>query len=207
MPVLLKAFFQARAHRVLVLNQKKKITGIVSPNDLYPVLLGTGEKPESLKNQLESAQKRLGELTEAFAKSEESLQTYRASFDYSPCLIHSADQEGTLLNANRAMHMALGYEPGTLIGKSIFDIYPSSSHKDILKGLEKIISVGYHENLNTSMVNKNGELIRVDLVSGSIRDKNGLFNGTIIVSRLANAESMTELLSKIPEKIAKEKMI
>ena len=206
-PNLLKAFFQAPSHRVLVLDQKQKICGIVSPHDLYPVLLGQKEKTETLKHQYETAQKQLIEITEALAKSEESLQTYKAAFDYAPYLIHSVDKEGKILNANRAFHIALGYEPGALIGKSIFDIYPTSSHRDIKKGLEKIDAVGFHESINTSMVNKDGGMIRIDLVSGSIRDKHGLFKGTLTVSRLVDSEGATALLSKIQGVIAKEKMI
>ena len=98
-------------------------------------------------------------------------------------VLQSVGPNGGIILANEKRHEALGYEPGELLSKTIFDLYPPSVHKEAAAGLKKVMADGRHNLTYSSMVKKDGGIIRVDLASTSLRDENRPFLGTFPVSR------------------------
>jgi hypothetical protein len=64
------------------------------------------------------------------------------------------------------------------------DLYPTTSHEDAFNGLMKIRQIGYHPQVNVSMVMKNQELVKVDVVTLLRYDEKGMPAGTVTVGHV-----------------------
>lgn len=65
-------------------------------------------------------------------------QKYRAFFENAEALMCMHDLQGKLLEVNSASYADLGYEPGELNGKTLFDIVPPQYHEGLRLYLERI---------------------------------------------------------------------
>lgn len=67
-----------------------------------------------------------------------SEQKYRAFFEHAEALMCMHDLQGKLLEVNSASYANLGYTPGELDGKTLFDIVPPPYHEGLHLYLERI---------------------------------------------------------------------
>ncbi|MCP5063785.1 MAG: PAS domain S-box protein [Ignavibacteriae bacterium] len=65
---------------------------------------------------------------------------YKTLFELSPTGILLEDSDGTIIDANPAIHKNFGYEGKSLIGKNIKDIVPPDTHDEVQNNIKKIIS-------------------------------------------------------------------
>lgn len=65
--------------------------------------------------------------------SKENEESHRLLLDTLTHGVQQNDCNGVITYSNRAHHGILGYEPGELIGKKIWDVQPSASERDSLK--------------------------------------------------------------------------
>lgn len=191
---VLKQLLQSQSHRVMVLNNAKAIVGIISPKDVLAYVFGEDIEFISLRKRIEMLENQTAELQSKLKSTKDIMEKYQKLFVDSPAMIHSVDKDGIIVMANRRIHKILGYEESELIGKKITEIYAKSCHADALQGLKTIQERGRHQNTYTTMVTKDGQKIRVDLVSSSLKDKDGKFISTITASRPIDSESLLRAL-------------
>jgi PAS domain S-box-containing protein len=198
---VVKAMIKAKAHRVLVVNDKGKLTGIVSPTDILLFLKGQQKKSHSLKEQLKDSEEHVEKLKGEVSDLRDNLDRYQGLFSETPYMMHSIDENAKIIMANKKIHQVLGFEPGELVGKTLFDIYPKTVQHEALAGLKKIQKEGFHHLTYTSMKKKSGELVRVDIVSSSLHDHYGKFLSTISVAREIDSEALLRALHGVFRKI------
>ena len=97
--------------------------------------------------------------------------------------------------ANKKIHSALGYNESELLGKSFTDLYAKSMHHEALQGLNQIKENGSHNHIYSSMIKKNGEKLRVDIVSSALRDHDGKFIATISAAQEVDSENLLRALN------------
>lgn len=201
---VIRVMTRSSTHRVLVKGKHDKIVGIISPKDILHRLHQSESQEESLFEELQNLYKENETLKEKLSEMSNYLRTYDAVFQSGLYMLHSIDENGKIILANEKLHDSLGYEPGELLGKTIFDLYPATVHREAAAGLKKVMADGRHNLTYSSMVKKDGSTIRVDLASASLRDENGNFLGTFTISRQYGSEAMLRSLHGVFDDDSKE---
>ena len=198
---VLKSLIQSTSHRVLVKDSKGKMTGIITPKDLIRKLSGQFDRKDkkAILEEMEDMQNQMDEMKEKMVDLESYMDVYDTVFQSGVYMLHSSDKDGVIVFANEKLHTTLGYDNGDLLGKSIYEIYPKSVHSQVKAGLERIRLEGKHSQVYSSMVKKGGAIIRIDVASASIKDKNGDFNGTFTISREIESDHLLRSLHGIIE--------
>ncbi len=196
---VLKSIIRAPSHRVLVKNTKAKIVGIISPKDLLRSIQGGGNMSRVVVDEVRQLQKELDDLRGRMQEMSNYLSTYDTVFQSGLFGLHSADRKGTIIFANERLHQTLGYAPGEIIGKTIFDLYPRESHDEARAGLKRVQEEGRHALTLSTMLCKDNEPLKVDLASAALKDEVGRFIGTFTISRVHGTESMSVPLEKVFE--------
>ncbi|MCB9025347.1 MAG: PAS domain S-box protein [Bdellovibrionaceae bacterium] len=184
-------------HRVVVVNNMRQATGVISPKDILHYLAGEDHHSKLLKDELEETQKKLEKMKETLANTQSLLTNYRDIYQDAPTMMHSVDAKGRIIMANKKIHDVLGYDPGELIGKTIFELYADSCHGQATLGLKKIIDNGMHNSTYSTMMTKDGAKVRVDVSSTALKDKHGKFIGTISTSRPIDSDLLLRALHGI----------
>ena len=180
---VVRVMMKASSRRVLVIDQGQQVAGIVSPRDIMKVLAGKTDQLQEMHTKLKDLEFKTRQLELEVQSIQQLMGVYREIFEASPLIMHSVDEHGLSVMANRKAHEALGYYQGELIGKSIFDLYPHTVHELARQGLTTIKETGAHESTMTSMVRKDQSMVNVDLVSSALRSPKGVFLGTITAAR------------------------
>lgn len=200
---VIREMTKSSTHRVLVKGKRDKIVGIISPKDILHKLHKTDSSENSIFDELQNLYRENETLKEKLSEMSNYLRTYDAVFQSGLYMLHSVDKDGRIILANDKLHENLGYGPGELLGKTIWDLYPASVHREATAGLKKVMSDGRHNLTYSSMVKKDGSIIRVDLASASLRDENGNFLGTFTISRQYGSEAMLRSLHRVFDEDAK----
>ena len=191
---VLKEMLATPTHRILVKNEKNKIVGIISPKDIMRAMIGEANPNQNVREKLLETEEALKQSAKKIQSIEKTLEVYQKAFQETPYMMHAADVDGKILMANRCEHENLGYDEQELIGKSIYEIYPASMHTQVADGLKTIIEKGRHPLTYTTLVRKNGSLIRCDVTSSSLVDNDGKFKSTITVFRIIDSEALLRSL-------------
>lgn len=190
-----KLMVQSPNHRIYA-TSKGTLVGALSPKDILPFLSGDDAVERYKEDQdLISARIRIKLLLNELSTTQAQLDRYQQVFTSSPYMIHSVDLAGNIVMANKMLHYVLGYEDGELIGQSITDLYPSQFHQEAKSGLARVKTTGFHPLINTLMVKKNRELIKVDVASTAKFDQLGEVIGTITIGRMSDSHKMVEALA------------
>jgi len=100
----------------------------------------------NLQKQLEEKNRRLEQEIIERKRVEDSLResqaTFRAFSDYSPSSIFVKDLHGEIIFANRQFESVVHAEKGTLIGKTIHEIFPDEVAGKIRVGDQHILNTG-----------------------------------------------------------------
>ncbi len=190
---VMKAMVASPTHRLLVRDSNSKVVGIISPKDLMKAF--TGLSSESLAAKLRDTEDRLTVSLKQLDDLKAHLEVYKNIFHEVPYVVHAVDENGIILMSNKREHEMLGYKDGELIGKSIFDLYAEPMHDAASRGLQNIIDGGHQAVTYTSLRHKNGQMIRCDIASSSLRDSQGKFLSTISVLRPIDSEELLRILN------------
>lgn len=191
---VVRDMMRAPNHRLLVINNAKNLLGIISPKDVLLYVVGEKRKSQDLKAELEKTKNDLEVTLAELETTKSKLDIYQDMVMDNPTMIHSVNEQGEIIMANNKMHTELGYNPGELIGKTIFDLYAQAAHPEAVSGLKKVIEEGRHSNTFTTMLKKNGDKVRADIASSALYDNYHKFIGTISVSRPVDADVLLRAL-------------
>lgn len=190
---LVRVVLKNQCHRAYITSESNgSLVGVVSPKDIISIFAGESplEGPQDWQHKYDKLIHKLHDV-------EKQLEIQRKMITDSPILMHSVDRAGVILMANRVLHMALGYNYGELIGKTIYDLYPHNVHPIVTGGLNQVLDVGFHDVVETSMVCKNNTLLNVELISSSYVDPMGVRTATITVGRLSDKDKLKDFLNTI----------
>jgi len=180
---VVRTLIKSTSKRVLVLDDKLQLTGIISPKDILRFVTGMEHQKIQMNEQLRKYQETTKTLSSQVQNLQDLVYIYKTAFENSPLMMHSVDPKGNIVMANRKIHQVLDYENGELIGRSLTDLYPHTMHELAFDGLEQIKRVGVHASTMTQMVKKDGHTYNVDVVSSALKDSQGVFLATITISR------------------------
>ena len=194
--VVVTAVLKSVTRRVLVLNKQKRLIGIISPKDIVRYVTGEKKKSSELRASLDASTQWMQKLAQDLEDARKDRDTYQRLFLETPYMMHSADENGKILLANKKIHETLGYKAGELTGMTIFDLYPREMHPGAQEGLKRIKAQGYHQTTFTEMTRKDGLRVRVDIASSALKDKSGKFIGTISVCRRIDSDALIHALKQ-----------
>jgi PAS domain S-box-containing protein len=121
-------------------------------------------------------------LEELLRKSEER---YRSVFESAANLIISVDSEGIILDCNVRSRDLLGYEPEEIIGKSLSDLFHIDDRDKAKKSLEQVLSKGFDYHKHYKMVDKDGNVINIQMNAATARDADGKYIRTVCMLDLS----------------------
>lgn len=194
---VLKEMISSPTHRLLVRDPKDKVVGIISPKDLMRAMIGESNPGQTLRQKLVNAEVQLKDSLKRLESVEKGFEVYRTAFNETPYLMHAVNSTGIIVMANKREHEALGYKDGELLGKSIYDLYAEPMHGEAERGLRRVIETGHQNVTYTTLVRKDGSLLRCDIASSAIHDQNGNFLSTITVLRPVDSEEFLRILNGI----------
>ena len=209
---VIKQMLASESHRVVVVNGAKSIVGIISPKDILAYVFSEEKELLTLRKRIELLEEQAVTLKHELKSTKDVMVKYQKLFEDSPAMVHSVDKDGTIIMANKRLHQTLGYKDNELVGKKLTELYSKTSHAEAMQGLKTIQEKGRHQNIYTTMVTKDGEKIRVDLISSSLKDQHGKFLATITAARPIDSENLLRALhgafkdSKI-EELELEKLV
>jgi PAS domain S-box-containing protein len=190
-----KLMMQSPSHRIYVTAQGF-LTGALSPKDILPFLAGDNAMERHRDDKdLVAARIKIKLLLTELSKAQATLEDYQQVFNSSPYMMHSVDLDGKITMANPMMHYVLGYRDHELIGKHITDLYSQQYHREAMAGLARVKITGFQPIVNTLMVRKDKELVKVDLASTAKTGPEGEVIGTVTISRISDSGKMLEALS------------
>ncbi|MCM2282200.1 MAG: PAS domain S-box protein [Bdellovibrionaceae bacterium] len=191
---VVKAMLKSSTHRVVVLNKQRRLIGIISPKDMVRFVMGEQKMSTDLRTELETVRQESQKLAKELEDVKNNLDRYRKLFLDTPHMMHSVDATGTILLANKKIHEVLGYNPGELIGKTLRELYPPEIQTEAMRGLQRIIESGKYHVPMTELIRKDGERVRVDIASSSLKDAKGKFMSTISISRIVDSATLLKAL-------------
>lgn len=194
---VIKKIVKSPTHRILVRDYQSRVVGIISPKDLLRNLFGDEKVSTKIVEEMDHLHKELEELRDRLKEMSLYLNTYDSVFHSGLYMLHSVDHTGRIIFANERLHQALGYEPGELIGKTIYDLYPKEVHAEARTGLKRVMTQGKHRQTFSRMLKRSGDFLPVDLASAALRDEYGHFLGTFTISREYDADMASKPLDGV----------
>ena len=194
---VLREMIAAPTHRLLVRDGKSRVIGIISPKDLMRAMLGETHPAQNLRQKLAETEVQLKSSNEKVLDLEKRLEMYQQAFHETPYMMHAVDGQGIILMANKREHDALGYRDGELVGKSIFDLYAEPMHGEAERGLKRLMETGHQPVTYTTMVRKDGTLLRCDIASSVLHNEKGEFQSTITVLRPVDSDELLRILNGV----------
>jgi PAS domain S-box-containing protein len=188
-----RLMIQSHNHRIYAVHGDR-LTGALSPKDLLLYMAGIKDTSDQVLDSV--VQRQIETILKELHDARRQLSDYHQMFHDSPFMMHSVDLNGKIINANRMLHFVLGYEDGELVGKTLRQLYPPENYRKAVEGLETVKALGFHPLVNTVMLKKNGEVIRIDIASTVKKDDKGNPEGTITVGRLSDSHRMLNYLQK-----------
>lgn len=194
-PEIVKKILSAVGQRVFVINPAGSVTGYITARMVLPYLASSRSSEEGRGEVQAGATGGQHKFpTESIKKD---LFFFESFFTKSPFMMHSVNREGIIQMANEMIHLVLGYTYGDLIGKTIHDLYPPSSHKQAEMGIKTIFSEGFHKVVRSEMVAKDGHRVAVELVSRALTDQHSNPIGTMTISRPMDMQFLVELMPEL----------
>lgn len=198
-PILqaIKMLFGSGVIRLLVKDSKGKFIGIISPRDILRVVSGDFDRVMGIERELNQTQTALRKVSGKLKDSDEILSRYHDYLEQAPFFIHSLDEEGNLVFVNMRLRDELGYGRGEMIGMNLEDIYTRDQVEKSRSGLKKILKQGAHDPIITTMLRKDGSILRVEAVSSALKSPEGKFFATVTMSRPLASDNMLRALNGV----------
>ncbi|MBX3022883.1 MAG: CBS domain-containing protein [Bdellovibrionales bacterium] len=184
---------QSPNHRIYALHGER-LCGALSPKDVLLYMAGIKDRNDEIMDAM--VQKQIETILKELNDTRRQLSEYQQMFHDAPYLMHSVDLNGKITAANKMIHYVLGYEDGSLIGKSLRQLYPPENYKEAMQGLETVAKLGFHPVVNATMTKSDGSLVRVDIASTLKSDDKGTPIGTITVGKLSDTYRMINYLQR-----------
>lgn len=193
----IKILFGSPSQRLLVKDGRNKYVGIVSPRDILKVVSGDFDHITGIERELNQTQNALRKATGKLKDSDEILTRYHDYLEQAPFFIHSLNEQGAVVFANKRLRDELGYVKGEMIGMGLEELYARDQVEKSRGGLQRIIKNGAHEPLITSMLRRDGSVMRVEAISSALKGADGKFIATVTMSRPLASDNMLRALNGV----------
>lgn len=194
---VVKGVMTSASHRVLVVNNAGGLSGIISPKDILKYLVGDDTKSGTMLQEMEILQDRISILKDQLKATQGELSNVGSIVEKSPFMFHSVNAQGVIVIANEKLHSELGYQPKELIGKSINDLYSENDRLAVSSSLRQLQTTDESVKVYTSYLKKNGEHLKVEVMSSAIKNTAGEFVATSSISRILDSDSLLRALHGI----------
>lgn len=191
---VVKSIIESPYNRVLVLDSRGHLRGIISPKDILRYLMGEKSRSGTLVQEMQVLQDRISILKDQLHATKTQLNTIDSMVEQSEFMFYSVDAQAKIVIANIRLHQDLGYGPRELIGKSVLDIYPAEDRKRVEDSLRQMIGDGKSQKTYSTYLTQDGKHLRVEVISHPIFDATGSFLATSTVSRVLDQDSLLRAL-------------
>ncbi len=191
---VVKTLLKSHYNRVLVTTKSGMLRGIISPKDIIRGLMGDEKRSGSMLTELTALQEKLDATKEQLDSTQKKIKNYEVFMQGSDYMMHSVDKTGNIILANTKLHQTLGYRPGELIGKPIYEIYELRHHKEVKESLEKLIAEGKFAKSYSTFITKGSTPLRVEVASSVLKSDKGDFIATSTISRVIDQDDLLRAL-------------
>jgi PAS domain S-box-containing protein len=160
---------------------------------------------ETRDNLEKTVIERTAELTKVNTRLRATGEEYQDLYDNAPCGYHSLNKDGLILSMNNTELRWLGYTRDEVVGKKkIPDLAAPEGLKNFQKYFPQLIKEGFVNNVETSMVRKDGTILDLLINATAIYDSNGNYTrsrSTVIdvTERKAAEEKLSESARSLAE--------
>ncbi len=157
--------------------------------------------------QYEELERRILEFAELQTTLQESKEKYRLIVDTITYGVQELDVSGKIVYANSAYHKMLGYDDGTLIGRSVFELQPDNHEQKKLYDYIQLIKEQQPEPEPWSgkTARKNGDILDVQTDWDYKRNRQGEVVGFIsIISDITDRRKIETALRKSRKELEKK---
>jgi PAS domain S-box-containing protein len=194
-----KKMVKSKNHRIVVLDKYDKVIGIVSPKDVLKAVTGNLNKMTKGQRELQEAKESVKAISSQLENAQQVIAKLQGYLQEAPYMIHSVNEKGVIILTNAKIESTLGYAPGELEGKTIYDLYTKDHAEEARIGLKRLVKEGRMDPILTSMKKKNGDAVPVETISTALTNQKGEFIGTITMSRTVTNEMLKSLADAFSE--------
>lgn len=112
----------------------------------------------------------------------ENEERYRVLIDNIPDFVYIVDEDYSVLSANRSATRLFGYKLEEILGKSIFDLFPTEIATNFQEQLDGAFKTGRSKTIDGVLVVNDREF-RIDTILTAVKDDKGKILGVLGVSR------------------------
>lgn len=159
---------------------------------------------EDLKKVREELELKVKERTAELRKAMEKL---RSILDSSPDSITVTDENGVIVDCNRATLKNLGYsKKKELVGRSPLDIIAGKDHERAMNNLRIATEQGAVHNIEYEIVRKDGHVYPASLSAAAIKDASGKIRGFVAITKnITQRKQAEDALRKSEAKLREQK--
>jgi PAS domain S-box-containing protein len=183
--------------RVLVLDSQKRLIGIISPKDVFQFLSGETRPSAPMHEELTSLKKEIQQKNSQLERASMHLSRLENLINGSSYMMHSIDLDGKIILANRRLHEVLEYNYGELVGKKLEDLYDSGASQLARDQLKRLADGKEQDAIRTAFRRKGGQAVMVEILSSTVKDRDGNFVATSSMSRLMDSDELLSTLHRI----------
>lgn len=196
---LIKKMVKAKSHRVVVLDKRGRVVGIISPKDVLKAVTGNSARLTKSQRELQEAREHVKRVLGELENAQQVIGKLQGYLQEAPYMIHSVDSRGKVILSNVRIEAALGYGPGQMNGMLIDELYTADHLDDARAGLRQIMQEGRIDPLRTTMRKKNGDALQVETMSTALHNQKGEFLATITMSRPVTNDMFNSLADAFSE--------
>ncbi len=193
---VIKVMQTSETGRLWVKDSQDHLVGVISPKDIFQLLRGEARSVEPMHDELARIKEDLKAASAQAKRTSDRLNRLESIVNGSTYMMHSVDLNGQIVLANRRIHEVLEYNYGELVGKSIEDLYGDDIARVARSQLSRLAEGKEQDVIRTSFRRKTGGMVRVEIMSAAVKDRDGRFIATSSISRLMDSDGI------VSEKIA-----
>jgi len=185
-----------------ILHVDQTMTSIYNSNDEhigFVVIMRDITRRKEAEEELKKAYERLEEKTKELMKSQKELKYLANIVEHSNDAIYSINLEGTITSWNRTAERIFGWKKDKAIKMSADNLLPEDVHEETDFVIQKILKGSEFLSFETRRLNKDGEVVDVDITVSPILDGEGRPSGVSIIARpiTSKVKAEEEMLRKV----------
>ena len=178
-----KALVEAPSDRILVVDGRGRLQGIISPYDFLTYLLGEEKRTMSLLEEIEDLHLRLED-------SNKEKAVYQKWLDQQPFTMIVTDTRDNVDFVNQRFESEIGRNLKLVLGRPFLNLFEDEEHPKVQRILGRVRDEQSHPMIYVNFKAPDNKVHRAALVSSSIINKLGIYEGSIFVIRRLDSDKL-----------------
>lgn len=174
---VVQALMKSVHHRVFVQDNSGRISGVISPKDLLPVIIHADSRSETIQREVQRLRKEISDFDEIKKEipiMRRQIQMLESLMDSNHFLVVGLDGRDCVHSFNAIFQREVGSEVKDLKGTSIFDYFAKESLPDLKSVFDHVKKHGGHRTSYLVLLAKDEAREKVEVICRLQTDGSGV---------------------------------